>query len=173
MKTKRFIRCIFIFVFTMVMTLSLVGQKAKNSEYDCCMVKTKTIVIYSDDKIPAQTGISSGSYTSVNGYRYANIVVQFSQETADEAPVSLGVVFAHDSRGKWGARRYFTFEENFTAPADPQMMTVTGKGCWHGLPHKKSTYIVRVPIMGPYIQVFPFNSHTEQRIISVVIYLTT
>lgn len=135
-------------------------------------VGSKSITIYDNHAIPANTGISTGVYTNVNGYRYVNIVVEFEQKTAGEEPVSLGVIFAHDKQGKWGARRYFTFEENFTGDADPQMITVTGKGSWHGQQHGKSSYITRLPIMGPFMQVFPFNHHSAERNISVALYLT-
>jgi hypothetical protein len=169
MKTKLFI---LVFIFAVVMSMGLMGQKIQKQVPYCCAVKTKTIVIYDNHEIPAQIGISTGKYTKVDGYRYANIAVEFEQKTSGEKPLSLVVVFAHDVSGKWGARRYFTFEENFSAPAVPQNMTVTGEGCWHGSPHNKSSYIVRVPIMGPFIQVFPFNNHSEKRKFSIVIYLT-
>ena len=138
---------------------------------NCCAVKTQTITIYEDQSIPANTGISS-AYTEVDGYRYANIVVEFEQKAADEEPVSLGAIFAHSQDGKWGSRRYFTFDENLSASPDPQVITVSGKDSWHGHPHDVSRYIARVPIMGPYLQVLPFNLHNEARILSVVIYLT-
>lgn len=132
---------------------------------------TKTISIYDNHLIPANTGISTGVYTEVDGYRYVNVAVEFEQKEPKEEPVSLGVVFAHSSYGELGARRYFTFEENFTAPADPQMITVSGRGSWHGHPHDKSSYIARLPIMGPYLQVFPFNHHNQERTFSIVLYL--
>ena len=135
--------------------------------------KTETVAIYDNHTIPENIGISTGTYTKVDGYRYVNIVVEFEQKTADERPVSLGVVFAHSVNGKLGARRYFNFEENFTSPADPQMITLSGKNSWHGHPHDKSAYIVRLPIMGPYVQVFPFNHHDQPRKISVVLYLSS
>lgn len=136
-------------------------------------VKTKTITIYEDHSISANLGISTGVYTEVDGYRYVNIAVEFEQKTAAEEPVSLGVVFAHSQNGKWGSRRYFTFDENFSgSAADPQMITVTGVASWHGHPHNKSTYITRLPIMGPFLQVFPFNHHNEARKFSIVLYLT-
>ena len=138
----------------------------------CCVVKTKTVAIYDDHSIPANVGISTGVYTEVDGYRYVNIAVEFEQNTATEEPVSLGVIFAHSDNGKWGSRRYFTFDRNFSGTADPQMITVSGKASWHGSPHNKSTYIARLPVMGPQIQVFPFNHHNEARKISVVLYLT-
>ena len=139
---------------------------------NCCEIKTKAIVIYEDHSIPANTGISTGVYTEVDGYRYANIAVEFEQKTAAEEPVSLGVVFAHNENGKWGSRRYFTFDENFTGSAAPQAFTVTGEASWHGQPHNKSSYIARLPVMGPFLQVFPFNKHDEARRISIVLYLT-
>lgn len=138
---------------------------------NCCKVKTKTITIYEDHSIPANIGISTGIYTNVKGYRYVNIAVEFEQKTANEEPVSLGVVFAHSPNGKWGSRRYFTFDENFSGSADPQMITVTGKASWHGHPHNKSSYIARLPIMGPFLQVFPFNHHNEARKFSIALYL--
>jgi hypothetical protein len=140
---------------------------------ECCKVQTKTITIYENDTIPANIGISTGVYTNVDGYRYVNIAVEFEQNAANESPVSLGVVFAHSSTGQWGAGRYFTFEENFSAPANPQMITLTGGNSWHGPPHNKSSYIARLPIMGLYLQVFPFNHHSETRRFSIVLYLTT
>jgi len=135
-------------------------------------VRSSTVVIYENESIPANTGISTGVYTNVDGYRYVNVVVEFEQNAAGEAPVSLGVVFAHDSNGKWGARRYFNFEQNFTAPVHPQMITLSGEKSWHGHPHNKSTYIARLPVMAPYMQVFPFNHHDSERQIDVVLYLT-
>jgi len=138
----------------------------------CCDVRTKTIVIYEDSNIPANIGISTGMYTEVDGYRYVNVTVQFEQKTANENPLSLGVVFAHSQNGKWGSRRYFTFDENFTGVADPQMITLTGSGSWHGSQQKISSYTARLPIMGPYMQVFPFNKHNEARIFSTVLYLS-
>ena len=139
---------------------------------NCCDVKTKTVVIYQNHSIPANTGISTGMYTNVDHYRYVNVVVEFQQDSVGEKPVSLGVMFAHDSLGTWGSRTYFTFEENFTAPADPQMITLTGNNSWHGAQHGKSSYIARLPIMGPYMQVFPFNHHNAARNITVALYLT-
>lgn len=138
---------------------------------NCCGVKTKTITVYDEYTIPANTGISTGVYTSVDGYRYVNIVAEFEQNTVIEEPVSLGVVFAHSQNGKLGSRRYFTFDENFSGTADPQMITVTGKASWHGIQQKKSSFTARLPIMGPFIQVFPFNHHNEVRKFSIALYL--
>ncbi len=136
------------------------------------VVQSKTIAIYDGASIPANTGISTGIYTEVDGYRYVNIAVEFEQRAFDEEPVSLGVVFAYDQNGKWGSRRYVTYDENFSGSQNPRMITVSGKASWHGRPHNKSSYIARLPIMGPFLQVFPFNHHGEERTFSIVLYLT-
>jgi hypothetical protein len=138
-----------------------------------CLAETKVITFYEGAAIPANTGISSGTYTLVDGYRFINIFVEFEQETATEAPVSLGVIFAFDAAGKHGSRRYFNFEQNFSGTADPQMITLSGAGSWHGSPHNKSSYTARLPIMGPYVQVFPFNHEGKPRKFSIVAYLST
>lgn len=163
MKTK-----LTLCIFTVAAVLVIQGCATTN----CGIAQTKTIAIYEDGNIPANIGISTGAYTKVDGYRYVNITVEFEQDSASEEPVSLGVKFAHDQRGKWGSRRYFTFEENFSGSADPQMITASGKNSWHGQQHAKSSYTARLPIMGPYLQVFPFNHHNEARKFSVVLYLT-
>ena len=138
-----------------------------------CLLKTKIITFYEGYTIPAGTGVSSGVYTEVDGYRYINIFVEFEQQERDEAPVSLGVVFAFNRSGKLGSRRYFTFEENFEGTADPQMITLSGKDSWHGAQWKKSSYTARLPIMGPYVQVFPFNQEKKERELNIIAYLTT
>jgi hypothetical protein len=138
-----------------------------------CLAETKIITFYENDTIPSGVGISRGNYISVEGYRYINITVEFEQVSATEKPVSLGVMFAYGSNGEVASRRYFNFEDNFTGDADPLMITLTGKNSWHGSPHNKSTYTARLPIMGPYLQVFPFNHETRARRITIKAYLST
>ena len=90
-----------------------------------CLAETKVISFYDNATIPAGIGISSGTYTNVDGYRFINIFVEFEQNTAAEAPVSLGVIFAFGRQEPLGIRRYFNFEQNFTGSADPQMITLS------------------------------------------------
>lgn len=132
---------------------------------------SRTVTVYDGADIGADTGISTGSFIGVDGYRYANVFVEFEQNGPDEKPLSLGVVFAPDAGGAHGARRYFNFEDNFKGEADPRMITLSGKGSWHGSPHDKSSYVARLPVMGPYLQVFPYNHHVAPRKFTVVIYL--
>lgn len=155
-------------------------MKAKEKEpimieaHPCrCLADTKVITFYENHTIPAGIGISSGVYTNIDGYRFINIFVEFEQLAAHEKPVSLGVKFAFTSDGKQGSRRYFNFEQNFTGTAHPQMITLSGEGSWHGAPHNKSSYIARLPVMGPYVQVFPFNHEAKDRKITIKAYLTT
>jgi hypothetical protein len=106
-----------------------------------CLAETKVISFYNNATIPAGIGISSGTYTNVDGYRFINIFVEF--------------------------------EQNVTAPADPQMITLSGANSWHGSPHNISTYTARLPVMGPYVQVFPFNQEAKDRKFSIRAYLST
>jgi hypothetical protein len=156
----------------LVLIIGLVFYLSGCNGYDS-FLETNTIIIYENHTIPANTGISTGQYTNVDGYRYVHVYVEFYQKTFDEEPLSLGVIFAHDAAGKWGSRRYFNFEENFDAPADPQIITLSGANSWGGAQSSKSSYIARLPIMGPYIQVFPFNHHDQPRQFTIVLYLTT
>ena len=138
-----------------------------------CLLKTRVLTFYEDYVIPGNSGVSSGTYTNVDGFRYINIFVEFEQEKADEKPISLGVTFAFGPGGKCSSRRYFTFEENFSGAADPQMITLSGKNSWKGAQSKKSSYTARLPIMGPYVQVFPFNHARKDRKLNIMAYLTT
>lgn len=138
-----------------------------------CLADTKVITFYDNHTIPAGIGISTGVYTNVDGYRFINIFVEFEQLAAGEKPVSLGVMFAFGSGGQQGSRRYFNFEQNFTGTANPQMITLSGEGSWHGAPHNKSSYTARLPVMGPYVQVFPFNHEAKDRKITIKAYLST
>jgi hypothetical protein len=137
----------------------------------CCISETKTVTVYENYTIPANTGISR-DYINADGYRYANIVVEFEQNASDEEPVSMSVMFAHDDLGKLGSGRYFTFEENYQDSARPQSISLSGRRSWLGHPHDISRYTARIPVMGPYLKVFPFNHHNQPRKINIALYLT-
>ena len=53
------------------------------------------------------------------------------------------------------------------------MISVSGDGTWHGSPHNISSYMIRLPIMGPFVQVFPFNRAPIERTVSVWAYLVS
>lgn len=134
---------------------------------------TRVIRFLTDHKVPASTGISVPPYTRVDGYRFLNVFVQFTQETADELPVDLGVIFAFNKNGKMGARRYVTLEENVASPQGTNFISVAGSGAWHGSPHNISSYAARFPVMGPFVEVFVYNQAPIVRKVSVWGYLVS
>ncbi len=79
---------------------------------DCCYACTKVLKFMTDQDVPANVGISKPPYKNIDGYRYINIFVRFTQKEADEPPVDLGVIFAFSTGGEMGARRYANLEEN-------------------------------------------------------------
>ncbi|MBV9211463.1 MAG: hypothetical protein JOZ52_12570 [Acidobacteria bacterium] len=124
-----------------------------------------------DRDVPANTGISLPPYTNIDGYSYINIFVRFDQKEANEAPVNLGVMFAFDANGTMGARRYVNLEANVPAIQNTNFIQVSGAGSWHGSPHNISTYMVRLPVMGPFIQVFVENFTPLKHRVSVWAYV--
>jgi hypothetical protein len=137
-----------------------------------CTTSSKTLKFYTDHVIPAGIGISPGTYSNVDGYRFINIFVQFQQDAANEKPVNLGVIFSFSSLGEMGSRRYVNLCENLPAQQAINFIDVSGAGSWHGDP-KISSYTVRLPVMGPYVNVYPFNKEPKERKISIWAYLTT
>lgn len=143
----------------------------KETVQPCITACTKVITLMTDHELPPSVGISLPPYTNINGYRYINIFVKFTQETADEAPVDLGVVFAFDAQGTMGAGRYVNLEDNLTAPQSTNIISVSGRGSWLGNPHNISSFVARLPVMGPFVEVFLFNQAPKKRKVSVWAYL--
>jgi hypothetical protein len=141
------------------------------TELPCVKPCAKTIKLLTDQNVAANIGFSTGVYTNVEGYRHINIFVQFTQETANEQPVDLGVMFAFSGNGVMGARRYVNLESNVASPQATNFIEVSGSGSWHGTQWKKSSYLARLPIMGPFVQVFVYNKASVARTVSVWAYL--
>jgi hypothetical protein len=137
----------------------------------CSMPCTKVVKFMTDHEVGANVGISLPPYTEVEGYRHINIFVQFTQKAANEPPVDLGVVFAFDAAGAMGARRYVNLEANLPATQPVNFIDVSGAGTWHGSPHNISSYITRLPVMGPFVEVFVYNRAAFARRVSVWAYL--
>jgi hypothetical protein len=140
-----------------------VAKKARPCNPAC----TKTIKFMTDHAVPPNVGVSLPPYKRVDGYRYINIFVEFSQKASDEEPVDLGVIFAFDGNGKLGARRYANLEANLAGPQSTNFVSVSGSESWHGSPHNKSSYVARFPVEGPYVQVFVYNRAPIKRRVSV------
>ncbi len=134
---------------------------------------TSIIKFMTDSKVSANIGICVPPYHSVDGYRYINIFVKFSQVVADELPVDLGVVFGFDANGTMGTRRYVNLEQNVSGSQSTNFIGVSGAGSWHGSPHNISTYVARFPVMGPFVQVFVHNRAAIERTVSVWAYLVS
>ncbi len=134
---------------------------------------TRIVKFMTDQEIAPGMGISIPPYSEVIGYSYLNIFVRFNQEKSDEPPVDLGVTFAFDENGKLAARRYVNLEENVTSPQSTNFIEVSGRASWHGSPHNVSTYIARIPVMGPYVEVFAYNRAPVKRRVTVWGYLVS
>jgi hypothetical protein len=150
-----------------------IRHEPKPPRAPCAPACTQVLRFYTDHEVPASVGISSGVYTSVDGYRHLNVFVQFSQTAQDEPPVDLGVVFAFDAQGKLGARRYVNLEPNVPYPQGTSFIEVSGLGSWHGSPHNISSYVARFPVLGPFVQVFVYNRADFERTVSVWGYLVS
>jgi hypothetical protein len=139
----------------------------------CNPACTGVVRFMTEHDLPPSIGISLPPYQKVDGYRYINIFVTFSQETANEQPVDLGVIFAFDNNGKYGARRFVNMEENPASPQSTCFIDVSGSGSWHGSPHNISSYMARFPVMGPFVQVFIYNQAAIKRKVTVWGYLVS
>jgi hypothetical protein len=142
-------------------------EEAKQRHGPCNPACTKVVKFMTDHEVPPSVGISVPPYISIDGYRYINVSVRFTQVAADEPPVDLGVMFAFDANGTMGARRYVNLDENLGGPQSTNFIEVSGRGSWHGSPHNISSYLARFPVMGPFIEVFAYNRAAATRKVSV------
>lgn len=148
-------------------------SKSKAVQGSCNPACTEIVKFMTDYDLPPSVGISLPPFAKVDGYRYINIFVKFSQMAADEAPVDLGVMFAFDANGTMGSRRYVNLEQNVSGPQGTNFIEVSGRGSWHGSPHNISSFNVRLPVMGPFVEVFVYNRAATKRKVSVWGYLVS
>jgi len=146
-------------------------RPVRRQPHPCRQPCTKVIKFATDQELPASIGMNWGAYQKTDGYRWLNVFVRFSQETAGEQAVDLGVVFAFDAAGTMGVRRYVNLEENLAGPQNTNFIEVSGASSWHGDQWKISTYVARLPVMGPYAQVFLYNREAVKRTVSAWGYL--
>jgi hypothetical protein len=139
----------------------------------CELACARVVKFMTDHQVPASVGISLPPYTGIEGYRFINIFVQFNQNAANELPVDLGLVFAFDANGVMGARRYVNLEANLPGPQSTNFIEVSGSGSWHGSPQNISSYMARIPVMAPFVQVFVYNRAPIARKVSVWGYLVS
>jgi hypothetical protein len=145
----------------------------KPNHGSCNPACTAVVKFMTDHELPASVGISLPPYTSIDGFRFINLFVRFSQKEAEEPPVDLGVIFAFDANGTMGSRRYVNLEDNLSGPQSTNFIEVSGRGSWHGTPHNISTYTARFPVLGPFLEVFVYNRAAVKRTVSVWGYLVS
>jgi hypothetical protein len=140
------------------------ASEANGCSYPC----TKVVRLLENQTVRANTGFSAAPYTEIDGFRFIHLYVQFPQEAFDEPPVDVGVSFAFDEGGTMHTRRYVNLEENLPAPQSIHFIEVSGSGSWGG---QESSYIVRLPVMGPFIEVYVYNRAPIDRAVNVWAYL--
>lgn len=145
----------------------------RTSKGPCNPACTAIVRFMTDKNVPPNVGISIPGYKSVDGYRHLNVFVRFNQMASDEPPVDLGVLFAFDAQGTLGARRYVNLEANLPGPQSTNFIEVSGAGSWHGSPHNISSYVARLPVMGPFAWVVVYNRAPIKRVVTVWGYLVS
>jgi hypothetical protein len=139
----------------------------------CHHACTGIIKFMTDHDVPANVGNSLLPPQEVNGYRYINIFVQYTQNAGNEPPVDLGVIFSFDTFAKLGARKYVNLEQNLPSQQNTNFIEVSGSGGWSGSPANSNTYVARFPVMGPYVEIIVYNKANYQRKVSVWGYLVS
>ena len=122
--------------------------------------------------LPSNMGISGGA-ANADGYRYINILVQFTPASTVDKGVDLGVVFYFDADSKYQTRRYVNLEENLPDPQLTNYINVSGEVPGSGGTNNISSYLVRLPVMGPYFNAFVYNRMHENRKVTVWAYLVS
>jgi len=134
------------------------------------VASTTVLKIMNAQPVAPNTGLSTGVYQKIDGYRHVNVFVEFAQEQGSEPPVDLGVMFAFDAGGTLGARCYANLEPDVARPQPVNFIEVSGAGTWHGAQWKRSSYVARFPVMGPFFQVFVYNRAAVERKVTVWAY---
>jgi hypothetical protein len=133
----------------------------------------KIVKVTTDHEIAPSSSIGLTPRLELKGYRYINVFVQFNQVTSDEAPVDLSLIFGFDAKGTMAARRYLILGAKASGSQDTSFIEVSGSGSWQGTPHNISSYLVRVPVMGPFVEVVLHNRAPIERTVSVWAYLVS
>ena len=138
---------------------------------------SKVIVVYDSATIEPNIATWNPQGISVDGYRHANVFVEFEQRSFQEEPLEVGVGFGPYQDGKLGTRNYFDFTGPGGAPQSessqksPTWISGSGRDTWHG-EQGISSFMIRVPVMGPFMWVYPQNNHSKARKFTIVVYLT-
>lgn len=143
-------------------------------------VQTRIIPVFNPRNLAPQTGTTSGAI-NVTGCRFINIFVQY-RDSASPNPqpgpipsVSLGAQFQLDNRSDMRSRMYVNLESNLTSLQNVNFIVVAPTGPFTStlgtqILRESGNYIVRIPVMGPFVVISPFNDATVTRQVWVKIY---
>ena len=138
---------------------------------------SRVVVAYDSASIGPNAATWNPQGIDVDGYRHANVFVEFEQREAQEEPLEVGVGFGPYQNGRVGTRNYFDFtgpgggSQAESSRKPPTWISGSGRETWHG-EQGISSYLVRVPVMGPFMWVYPQNNHAQARRFTIVVYLT-
>ena len=161
------------------LVLSVVAAGCGTAVREAPCLSPKTVVVYDNEIIPANRAIWKPEGIPVEGYSYATVFVEHEQHRSDEAPLEVGIGFAPWADGRAGARAYYDFEteRRVGEEAPPRLrqplesIRASGREGWHGSPHNKTSFGLRVPVLGPFMWVYPLNRYAEPRRFTIAVYL--
>ncbi len=134
------------------------------------LAQTRVLRLMLETEVAAGTELSIPPYNDITGFRYINVVVRYTHEDPSQPPMDLGVEFGFDEKGLLTTRNYANLEENIPSPQSLTQFQVAGPES-DGTPNKVVSYVVRVPVMGPFVEVFIKNNASVNRKVTVWGYL--
>jgi len=138
----------------------------------CNPACSEVFKLWTDREFPPSIGYST-NWLKVDGYRYINVFVEYSQESAADGCVDLNLSFALDANGKLSANNFLNMEENPGSPQTTVETMVKGTGTSSGGQHNRGSYVVRWPVMGPYCRAYVYNFTPVARKVSCWVYATS
>lgn len=163
----------------LIVPLSLIA--ATRGQAQCsAAVPTRIIPVFNSRSLSGHTGTTSGAL-NVRGCRFVNIFVQYRDSaTPNPQPgpipsVSLGALFQLDAGSDMRSRMYVNLEGNIPALQNVNFIAVAPTGPFTStvgtqILRESGNYIVRIPVMGPFVVVSPFNDASVTRFVWVKIY---
>lgn len=123
--------------------------------------ETKVLEILPVQSLPSKIPVKSKPI-KIDGFRYINIYVQADGLGSSSDFVDLRVEFGLDDRGLGKANCYVNLEANLSSQQKINPINVSGNGMWLG--RGGGCYIVRLPVMGPYVEVSVTNQTNNPEI---------
>lgn len=138
-----------------------------------CNPACTSLVEFMADEDLAGSGELHSGYKSINRFRYINIMVRFRQKESDQTGVGLAIVFAFDAKGHMASGHYVNLEENCSAPQSPNLIHISGGNAWLNIEERYYSYLVRLPVMGPFVEVIAHNGGKIGKSVTVQGYLVS